>query len=134
MSGFLLDTSALLSHYRGEPGWERAQRALETDGVEILILAVSIAEMARALAEMGADDKTARATALDYADLASSILEVDAAVAVRAFEIGTATEARLPLVDALIAAGAERSGATLLHRDRRFNAIPAGLLKQEFIG
>ncbi len=112
MSTFVLDTSALLAHYREEPGYALVQRILEDETAEISIVAVSIAEMARKLVNLG-------------------IVPIDTALSVRAFELGYACTSRIPLVDAFIAAGASLIDATLIHRDAHFNEIPGDLLKQE---
>jgi len=131
MSTFVLDTSALLAHYREEPGYALVQRILEDETAEISIVAVSIAEMARKLVNLGADIDSARSVALAYANLATSIVPIDTALSVRAFELGYACTSRIPLVDAFIAAGASLIDATLIHRDAHFNEIPGDLLKQE---
>ena len=55
MSVILLDTSALLAHYRGEPGAARVQELLEDEEVEITISSVSVTELARRIADLGAD-------------------------------------------------------------------------------
>lgn len=134
MSAFVLDTSALLAHYREESGCARIQRILEDDTAEIRIVAVSIAEMARALLNLGSDIDSARSVALAYANLSTSVVPVDTALSVRALEIGYACGSRLPLVDAIIAAGASLLDATLVHRDAHFTEIPGDLLKQELLG
>ncbi|PKL09045.1 MAG: hypothetical protein CVV51_05910 [Spirochaetae bacterium HGW-Spirochaetae-7] len=131
MNSFVLDTSALLAHYREEPGFDRVQRILEDDTAEISIVAVSIAEMARKLVTIGADIDSARSVALAYANLAASIIPVDTALSVRALELGYACASRIPLVDAFIAAGVSLIDATLIHRDAHFNEIPGDLLKWE---
>jgi len=41
---------------------------------------------------------------------------------------------RLPTIDSLIAATAAAHNAVLVHRDPHFTAIPAEMLKQEFLG
>jgi predicted nucleic acid-binding protein len=133
MSTLVLDTSAMLAHYRRETGYARVQGILEDDTVTISIVAVSIAEMARKLLNLGEDVDTARSVALAYANLANSIIPVDTALSVRAFELGYACGSRIPLVDAFIAAGASLIDASLVHRDIHFSEVPGGLLKQEFL-
>ncbi len=96
------------------------------------ISALSVAEMARRLFALGTDLETARSSALQYAGL-STVTVIDAATSVRAFELGSACETRLPLVNALIAAGAQLSKATLVHRDPHFDGTPAGLIMREEI-
>jgi predicted nucleic acid-binding protein len=134
MSAFVLDTSALLAHYREESGCARIQHILEDDDAEVIIVAVSIAEMARTLLNLGSEIDSARSVALAYADLATSVVPVDTALSVRALEVGYACGSRLPLVGAIIAAGASLFDATLVHRDAHFSQIPGDFLKQELLG
>jgi len=131
MSAYVLDTSALLAHFRQEAGGERVQAILEDDAAEVHLSAVSIAEMARCLFNLGSDQDAAKSTALAYAGLATSIIPVDTAVAVRAFELGSVCSGRLPLADALIAAGAGMLDAVLVHRDAHFDSIADALLAKE---
>lgn len=42
---YLLDTSALLAHYRQEAGWEEVQTLFEDSAAELLLAAVSFAEL-----------------------------------------------------------------------------------------
>ena len=132
MKPYFLDTTPLLPHYLNGVGARRVQEILEEEGSEVSISALSVAEMARRLLTLGTDLETARSTALQYANL-STVTVIDAATSIRAFELGSVCETRLPLVDALIAAGAQLSKATLVHRDPHFNGIPAGLLMREEI-
>ena len=132
MKAYFLDTSALLAHYLNEAGALRIQAILEEEGSEVSISALSIAEMARRLVALGNDLAAARSTALEYAGL-STVASIDTATSVRALEIGSACKTRLPLVDALIAAGALLSEAVLVHRDPHFNGIPAELIMREEI-
>ena len=131
MSTFLLDTSALLAHYRNEAGAARVQALLEDEQVTIAISSVTVTEFARRLADFGADAAEARQTSLQYAQIASEVVPLDTAVAVRAFEIGLTAAARVPLVDTLIAACASVLHATLVHRDPHFRSIKAGLVDAE---
>lgn len=127
----LLDTSALLAHYRNEPGATRVQALLEDEQVEIAMSSVSVAELARRLLDLGADSAAARSTTLEYAGLAATVVPVDTAVAVRAFEIAASAAQRIPLVDSLIAACASVLGATLVHRDPHFRSMASGLVASE---
>ena len=126
----LLDTSAILLHFFREPGGERVQELLADDSNEILISPVCITEFARRLAVMQYGTDEARSRSLAYAELAERVVPVDTAVAVRAFELSSLSRERIPLADALIAACASLSGATLVHRDAHFSAIPEDLLQR----
>ncbi len=135
MSGWqrtcLLDTTALLAHYRNESGAGQVQAILDDREQEVLISAISITEFARRLEALGAPLAEARSTALEYAGLADMVVPVDAAIAIRAFELGSASTNRLPLADAMIAACAGVHEAVLVHRDPHFDGIPEGLLRKE---
>ena len=124
MAAYLLDTSALLAHYRGEAGADQVQEILLDDSEEVYIASPSIAEFARRICSLGAEAADAREASLAYAGLAARVIPVDTAVAMRAFEIALGASSRLPLVDALIAACASNVEAILVHRDEHFEALP----------
>jgi predicted nucleic acid-binding protein len=127
---FLLDTSALLAHWRQEPGWARVQALFEAGDSEILAASVSLAEFARRLRDLGATVEEARHAAEDYMEALDELVPVDESVALAAFDIGCETTERLPLIDALIAAAARQRNACLVHRDRHMAAIPASVIEQ----
>lgn len=128
---YLLDTSALLAHYRQEAGWEAVQSLFETDGAELLIACVSLAEFGRRLRELGATQAEVEETLANYELLFTEIALIDIAVAKAAFVLGCDMPRRLPLVDALIAAVAQIKVATLVHRDEHMRAIPSSLVDQQ---
>ncbi|MFY9823728.1 MAG: PIN domain-containing protein [Thermoanaerobaculia bacterium] len=127
---FLLDTSALLAHSRQEQGYARVQALFEEDDSEILAASVSITEFARRLHELGATVDEAGLKVEEYLELLDEVVPVDERVAFTAFKIGCATEKRLPLADALIAAAARERGACLVHRDQHMAPIPADMVTQ----
>jgi predicted nucleic acid-binding protein len=127
---YLLDTSAVLSHYRQEAGWEEVKRLLDTDGAEILIASVTLTEFGRQMRELGATKQEVMEALANYQLLLSGIVAIDAEVARAAFAIACRTPRRLPLVDALIAAAAQARDALLVHRDEHMRVIPADLLRQ----
>lgn len=130
---YLLDTSALLTHYRKEAGWKIVQDLFETTDAEILMASVSLAEFGRRLLELGASEADAHEAIINYRLLCSETAPIDADVALSAFAIACQTPLRLPLVDALIAAAAQARDATLVHRDKHMHAIPEELLKQRYL-
>jgi predicted nucleic acid-binding protein len=130
MQRFLLDTSALLAHFRQEPGGELVQALFQEVDTEILVASVSLTEFARRLRELGATVAEARQRVEDYQELLDEVVPIDDQVALTAFDIGCETAPRLPLADALIAAAARERGACLVHRDDHMAPIPAKLLKQ----
>jgi predicted nucleic acid-binding protein len=134
MAAYLLDTSAMVAHFRKENMSWRVQELLLDDTAEVYISSLSVAEFARRLLSLGLDSARAREEALNYAGMASRVIPVDTAVAIRAFELGAGATGRLPLADALIAASASTVGATLVHRDARFEALAPGSPERIFLG
>jgi predicted nucleic acid-binding protein len=122
---YLLDTSALLAHYLDETGTLKVEEILDDGGAAVYISSLSIAEFARRVLAICADPSKARSDALIYAGLASRIIPVDTAIAIRACELASASSSRLPLADSLIAACALASESILVHRDAHFDALPA---------
>jgi hypothetical protein len=81
----------------------------------------------------GGDRIMSRVVALEYAALADRVISVDTALSIRAFELGSASTKRLPLIVALIASAACLHDAILIHRDPHFGSIPTELLRQELL-
>lgn len=130
---YLLDTSAILAHYRQEAGWQEVQTLFETEDAEIFWSVVSLAEFGRRLKTLGAKEADILFVMDTYALLFTEIIEVDPAIAKLAFVMGCRTPQRLPLIDALIAATAAGQQAILVHRDDHMTAIPAELLQQRIL-
>ncbi len=128
---YLLDTSALLAHYRQEVGWEEVQSLFESDEAEIIVASVSLPEFGRRLRDLGAAEDAAKMTLTSYQLLFSEVAPVDTVVALAAFVLGCRAARRLPLVDALIAAVAQVKGGVLVHRDEHMRSIPPGLVRQK---
>jgi predicted nucleic acid-binding protein len=95
------------------------------DAAQIYISSLSIAEFARRLLSLGADEARSREEALAWASAVTRVIPVDAAVAIRAFELAAASATRLPLADSFIAACALASESILVYRDAHFDALPA---------
>jgi predicted nucleic acid-binding protein len=127
---YVLDTSALLAHYRQEAGWEAVQTLFETDEAELLLASVSLTEFGRRLRELRATQTEVEETLASYELLFTEIVAIDTIVAKAAFTLGTQTPHRLPLVDALIAAVAQTQAAILVHRDDHMRTIPSTLVAQ----
>jgi predicted nucleic acid-binding protein len=127
---YLLDTSALLAHCRGEKGAERVQELFDEEGEEIFICSVSLAEFARRLRELGAKEREIAELTGHYKQLTDEIIAVDARAAEESDQISRAAAPRLPLVDALIASAARNRTAVLVHRDAHLRAIPAKIVRQ----
>lgn len=126
----LLDTSALLAHFRNESGAERVQALFEEDGAELLLCSITLPEFARRIHALGASLEETQEIVRRYRHIADEVVAVDAKVAELAFNLIVETPERIPLVDALIAASAQSRGAHLVHRDAHMKAIPSSLLQQ----
>ncbi len=109
------------------------QRIFEDPEAAVFLAAVSLAEFARRLNELGAPREEIDQTVSDYELLFAAIAPVEAQTAKAAYEIGRSTPARLPLIDALIAAVARELNAILVHRDRHMAAIPEAVLEQLYL-
>ena len=126
----MLDTSALLVHFRQEPGWQEVQAWLEDDEAEVLLASPSLAEFGRRVRELGATEIEVQDFLDSYALVLNGVVTVDATISRDAFVVGCRTPERLPLVDALIAASARAAGCMLVHRDVHMCAIPDGLVHE----
>lgn len=123
---YLLDTSALLAHYRQETGWQAVQALFEDQDAKLLIASPSLTELGRRLFDLGASQENVAETLTAYRQLFPDIVPVNDEVAMQALEIIRQTPRRLPLIDALIAAAAFARDATLVHRDEHMRSLPAG--------
>jgi predicted nucleic acid-binding protein len=124
VSLFLLDTSALLAHFRKETGWETVKAIFDDPDALIFVASVTLPEFARRLLALGFDAGAALETTSSYRLLMNEVVAIDEAMGLSAFEIGRQSAERLPLVDALIAAASLSKKATLVHRDKHLASIP----------
>lgn len=128
---YLLDTSALLAHYREESGSETVQSLFENPECEMLIAAPTLTEFARRLLALGASDADIFDVVDKYSLLFGEIVAIDASVATAAYVIGRQSPGRIPLIDVLIAASAQARDAILVHRDDHMASIPAEIVQQQ---
>lgn len=126
----LLDSSAVLAFYFGEPGAERVREILSDERTPVDLSVLTAAELWSRLRAEGAEPVFEDAWHR-LSELASALVPVSLSVVLRAIELRRAALARLPLIDALVAAAAVEQGAVLVHRDPHFASIPADLLRQE---
>ena len=129
----LLDTSAMLAHYLGEPGAERVQTLFEDETVVPGTSVLALFEFELRLHQLGEDESTRSAELSRYRALLDEVADVDESVRAEAVHLRTSATARLSAMDALIAATASSRRATLIHRDPHFAAVPTQLLQQEFL-
>lgn len=127
---YLLDTSALLAHYRQEMGWEPVQALFEDPESEIDIAAPTLTEFAWRLRALGVEDAEIHNLLDNYSLLFTRVMAIDASIAIAAFAIGRQASDRIPLIDTLIAAAAQADEAVLVHRDAHMAAIPAEAVRQ----
>jgi predicted nucleic acid-binding protein len=125
----LLDSSALLALYYDEGGSQQVRQLFEEDDTPILLSVLSVSEFWSRLKSEG-HESAFESEWKQQQQLFDHILNVDWSVTERAIAIRRATPARLPMVDALIAATASLHNAVLVHRDPHFRAIPPKLLRQ----
>jgi predicted nucleic acid-binding protein len=125
---YLLDTSAVLVHYRQEPGFDRVLRLFDNPDNTMLISSVSLAEFGRVIRSAGLSATQVDETLDAYLPLFAEIVPVDAPIARASLQLIAAVPTRIPTVDSLIAASAQQRGACLVHRDGHFAAIPPAVL------
>ena len=125
---YLLDTSALLAHFRRETGADQVQAIFDREDEDILLASVSLPEFARRLRDLGSTPQEARSVVGQHVQSVTTVVPMDAEVATASFDLICQLPERLPLMDALIAAAARSRQASLVHRDTHMRSIPAALL------
>lgn len=128
----LFDTSALLCLYFGEPGAERLLALLSDPATEPGLSALSLMEFWAVMKRHGWE----RAVGQDWPALRALFPQIAPAtepIVMQALTLREAASARLPAMDAIIAATAAVHDAILIHRDSHLSSIPAHLLRQEFL-
>jgi len=126
----LLDSSALLAFYFGEPGAERVREVLAEDQGPVNISVLTAAEFWVRLRAVGAEDRFEQAWS-QVREMVSDVFDVSLPVVLKAIDLRRAATSRLPYIDALIAATAAHHDAVLIHCDSHFRSIPEALLRQE---
>ncbi len=129
----LLDTSALLAHYLAEPGAARVQGLFEDTAVVAGTSILALFEFDVRLHQLGIDTTTRAAELNRYRALLSEVVNVDEVIRNEAVRLRINATARASAMDTLIASTASVRGATLVHRDPHFTAIPGSMLKQEML-
>jgi predicted nucleic acid-binding protein len=126
----VLDTSALLAHYRQEPGYDLVERLLEEHSDDVYISSITWLEFHVRLKELIPNQNAREEVLAIYGELLAEALPVSRETARAAFDLREQLPGRIPNADALIAATAKLKGATLVHRDPHLAAIPERLVKQ----
>jgi predicted nucleic acid-binding protein len=130
---YLLDTSALLAHYRNEEGAAKVQALFEDDDASVAIASITITEFSRRMNALGASRDDISAALDSYRRIFSSVIAINESIARKAFLLGLEAESRLPMTDALIASAAHSVEAVLVHRDPHFAALPCESIKQQML-
>jgi|AP95_1055475.scaffolds.fasta_scaffold223791_2 predicted nucleic acid-binding protein len=126
----MLDTSALLAHYFGEPGAEQVSQLWSHRTNRIAVCALTLPELRTALEHVVSDtEEVARAFHLYIDDLTVTV-PATRSVAELAIELRKVAAERLPLVDSIIAACAKEVSAVLVHRDPHLATIPQHAVRQ----
>ena len=127
---YLLDTSALLAHYFGEPGADEVDRLWREPENKLVISVLSIPEFKTRLALEVRNGKEAMRAFELYINHLTASVPVSRPIAEEAARLREAVSGRLPLVDAVIAATAKRARWILVHRDPHMSLIPERLVAQ----
>jgi predicted nucleic acid-binding protein len=123
----LFDTSAVLAHFREEPGWELLEQHLMAR--EAWVAAGTWLEVAIVMEREGVGPKPLAFYRLSFAGTVDISIEVvDAALAIR-----HAAPKRVPAMDSLIAGAAKVRGFRLIHRDKHLAQIPQEVLAQTML-
>ncbi len=121
----LLDTSAILAHFLGEPGADEVAALLARGKEKTVLAAPSWVELDRRLRELIPDPAEAERIRLLYTRDLCAMVPLDEAAVREAILLQRAASGRIPLVDALIAGCAAARGLVLVHRDEHMDHLPA---------
>ena len=126
----ILDTSAVLAHYFGEPGAERVSELWRLRTNRIAICALTLPELRTALERAVSDTEEVERVFRLYTDELSVTVPATRSVAESAIALRKVATERLPLVDSIIAACAREESAVLVHRDPHLTTIPQDAVRQ----
>ena len=124
MSRYLVDTSALGTHYLGQLGDGLVADCLR-EGADIC--ALTVFEFSWLLRRHGVPATVRAASWSLYRGMVHGVRAVDEGVAVRAVALREESKGRIPLADACIAACAVHHGLVLVHADNHFKGLPSGV-------
>lgn len=125
----LLDSSAVFAHLFDEPGAGEVRALFHDPQAEVSLCILTALELLAALNSRGGGDRF-DGIWRQYRQIVDTVRPLDEPVAMKAVELRRGADGRLLNGDALIAATAVLTGATLVHRDVHFLAIPGDLLRQ----
>lgn len=128
---YLLDSSAALADIFGEPGTDRVRQLVDDPLTVVGISVLTLYEAYTAvLHRTGSEEQSREAVAILRAAM-HEVVPVTEEIVDLAMELRQAATARIATADCIIGATAAYHGATLVHRDPHFAALPAGRLAQE---
>ena len=129
----LLDTSAWLAHVFDEPGAEEVTALFENSEATVGISVLSLLETHGRFSARGQVDEYGEMVET-YRRLFDRILPVDEAIVLRAIALRGVAAARVPAIDALIAATAAQHSASLVHRDPHLAGLSPQAVAQVVLG
>ena len=127
----VLDTSAALAGTLGERGGERVRSLIGDPQAVVGVSVLTLYEAYTVVLHRTGSDELATEALDSLRRSVAEVLPVSEAVLAVAVGLRRASTARVALADILIAATAAEKGATLVHRDPHFAALPAGRPTQE---
>lgn len=127
----LLDTSAALAGTLYEQGGERVRSLIGDPQAVVGVSVLTLYEAYTVVLHRTGSDELATEAVRSLRSAVAEVLPVTEAVLAAALDLRRASTARIALADLLIAASAAAQGATLVHRDPHFAALPVGRPTQE---
>lgn len=128
----LLDTSAWIAHIRREPGWATISDLLKSEETRVGISALSLVELHARLRSFGRETEF-RQVVEDYRGLFFQIIPFDESIALQTVALRQSAGARVPAIDAMIAASAAHHDAILVHRDAHFTKLSVDQVRQYYL-
>lgn len=126
----LLDSSAFLAFFFGEPGKEYVERLFEDQNASIGLSVLTAVEFWARLKAEG-HEAAFEEEWEDHLPLFERLVAATVPISMKAVELRRKAAGRVPTIDSLIAASASVSGAILVHRDPHFLSIPESELSQQ---
>ena len=117
MSSYVVDSSGWLEYFADGPNAQHFAPAIEATA-RLLVPSITLLEVFKRISQQRDES-----VALQYVALMqqSKVIDLDAAIAVRAAALGR--RHKLPLADSIIYATAQATGATVLTQDADFEGL-----------
>lgn len=127
----LFDTSATLAGLLDENGAARVDELLADPSVVVGVSVLTLFEVGTAAFRQTGSWELAEQTVEKTVATVAEVVPLTSEIVRLALELRAQASARIATVDCVIAASAVWHGATLVHRDPHFAALPAARLAQE---